>query len=162
MMPDYSKSIIYTIRSKDSIYVGSTTDFANRKYQHKSSIFKNIRNSNLYKTIRDNGYDWDMQPYKLFPCENKLELTIEEERVRQELGADLNMVCCGSGIDTNDMDYKKKIWSLYRETNRHEIRRKQNQNLTCECGCTVTRSNLPRHKKSNKHLEFISKKIIPT
>ena len=45
-MPDYSKSIIYTIRSRDNVYVGSTIDFRSRKNQHKvvftMRIVKNI------------------------------------------------------------------------------------------------------------------------
>ena len=55
-MPDYSKSIIYTIRSRDSVYVGSTIDFRSRKYKHKSCIYNENRkhyNTNLYKTIRE-------------------------------------------------------------------------------------------------------------
>ena len=39
-MPDYSKSVIYTIRSKDNIYVGSTVNFRSRKKQHKNCITK--------------------------------------------------------------------------------------------------------------------------
>ena len=37
-MPDYSKCIIYTIRTPNGLYVGSTCNFINRKYGHKSAI----------------------------------------------------------------------------------------------------------------------------
>ena len=93
-MPDYSKSIIYTIRTKDSLYVGSTTHFINRKSAHKKHIYKEPKNFKLYNTIRDNNGEWDMKPYKEFPCENKTQLRIEEERIRYELKADLNMCLC--------------------------------------------------------------------
>tara|TARA_R110002111_G_C5705379_1_gene346195 strand:- start:49 stop:510 length:462 start_codon:yes stop_codon:yes gene_type:complete len=153
--------------------VGSTTDFTNRKSIHKSSIFKNISNTKLYKTIRDNNCEWDMKPYKLFPCENKLQLTIEEERVRQELNADLNMNCCGTGVDFNDVDYHKQLTSLYRQANKDKIKKyyqenkdklkiNKQQQVTCECGCVVSKTVLARHKKSNKHLVLMSEKIIPT
>ena len=72
-MPDYSKSIIYTIRSRDSVYVGSTIDFRSRKKQHKDCIYnENGKNYNIkiYKTIRENNYEWDMQPYSQYPCKD--------------------------------------------------------------------------------------------
>ena len=143
-MPDYSKSIIYTIRSKTSLYVGSTTDFTNRKHQHKTDIFKTISNSKLYKTIRDNEYQWDMKPYKEFPCENKLQLTIEEERVRVLLNADLNTNCCGSGIDYNDVDYNKKICSLYYDTNKDEINKRHTKYRE------VNKDKIKKHRDENK------------
>ena len=97
---DYKKSIIYTIicNTDDSlIYVGSTTDFRRRKNDHKTksiSINQDNRRTNtfLYKMIRDNG-GWDnftITPNKEFPCENKIQLVIEEERIRKELNASLN------------------------------------------------------------------------
>lgn len=42
--------------------------------------------------IRVNG-GWDafeMKPVKEYPCENKIQLTIEEERIRKEMNAKLN------------------------------------------------------------------------
>jgi hypothetical protein len=42
--------------------------------------------------IRENGgWDaFDMKPIKEFPCENKTQLLIEEERIRNEMHANLN------------------------------------------------------------------------
>lgn len=94
---DYKKSIIYKIVNADEslIYVGSTTDFTMRKSQHKI-ICNNekYKQSSLYvyQMIRDNG-GWDsftMIPIQEFPCENKIQLVIEEERNRKELKANLN------------------------------------------------------------------------
>lgn len=59
---DYSKASIYKLVCNDitvkEIYVGSTTDFTNRKCNHKSSC-TNSSNKNhhyrVYKFIRDNG-----------------------------------------------------------------------------------------------------------
>jgi len=110
-MPDYSKSIIYTIRTRDGLYVGSTTNFTNRKHQHKSCILSTSLKNNLklYQTIRDNDGEWNMKPYKEFPCENKTQLNIEEERIRNMLNADLNCNKC-SGIDEEKMKATKKKW----------------------------------------------------
>jgi len=118
-MPDYSKSIIYTIRSRDNIYVGSTLNIRTRKNQHKHCIYNENRkeyNYKLYKTIRENNNEWDMQPYSKYSCKDKLELTIEEERVRQLLKADMNSQSCGTGL--TEKEYKKQ----YNEEHKDEVK----------------------------------------
>jgi len=134
-MPDYIKSVIYTIKSKDNIYVGSTVNFRSRKNDHKSNITNENHkayNFKLYKTIRDNDGEWDMQPHSIFPCVSKLELTIEEERIRQLLTADMNSHSCGSGLAKSE--YEKQ----YREQHRDEITeynkqyREQHRDEICE------------------------------
>ena len=119
-MVDYSKSIIYTIRSKDNLYVGSTVNFRSRKWDHKSAIYnKNSPKYNykLYKIIRENDGLWDMHPYSKYPCNDIVEQGIEEERVRQLLKADLNSQSCGSGCST-DKERKKQ----YRDQNKDKHR----------------------------------------
>jgi|TARA_B110001450_G_C17526396_1_gene442753 hypothetical protein len=177
-MPDYSKSVIYIIRSKHNIYVGSTTDFKTRKYHHKGNITnENCKayNRKLYKTIRQNAGEWDMQPHSIFPCNSKMELTIEEERIRQLLKADMNSQSCGTGLTR--LEYNKQYHTQhrvemvqyikqyneqhrdeiceqkkqYREQHREEIKEKKRQKVTCECGCDVVKYNLSRHRKSPKH-----------
>jgi len=166
-MPDYSKSVIYTIKSKDNIYVGSTVNFRSRKNDHKSNITNENHkayNFKLYKTIRDNDGEWDMQPHSIFPCVSKLELTIEEERIRQLLNADMNSNSCGTVL--TGPEYKKQHNKQYNEQHRDEIceqkkqyyeqhrdeiKEKKRQKVTCECGCDVTKYNLSRHRKSPKH-----------
>ena len=84
-MPNYEDCVIYTIRSGDHLYVGSTCNFVRRKCCHKSSLNNEndkAYNYKLYQTIRENDNEWDMQPYKLFQCKNKMEMNIEEERCR--------------------------------------------------------------------------------
>jgi len=44
----------------------------------------------------------------------------------------------------------------YREINKDKIREHKKEKNTCECGCIVTYGNLPRHKRSQKHIEFIN------
>jgi len=132
-MPDYSKAVIYTIRTGDSLYVGSTVNFRNRKYDHNKILhgehYKN-HNVKLYKKIRENGCVWDMKPHKEFPCENITQLTIEEERIRIELNADLNSHTC-HGFDD---DYYKKYYiknkdkiKQYEEENKEHIKERKKQ-----------------------------------
>ena len=126
-MFNYSKSIIYTIRTRDGLYVGSTTNFTKRKYQHKQNI-KN-RNTKLYQTIRDNGGEWDMKPYKEFPCETKQQLNIEEERIRCELKADLNMISCIENKEKrkNWLEKNKDYYKKWIENNKEKKREYQRE-----------------------------------
>jgi len=189
-MTDYSKNIIYTIRSKDSIYVGSTLNFTSRKNQHKSNIYnENVKEYNfkLYKTIRENNGDWDMQPYSKFPCKDIVEQTIEEERIRILLKADMNSRCCGTGLNRNELgekEYDKQYYvknkdkyserykqyytnnkdklseyrKQYNTDNRDKINEHQKQKVKCECGCIVSRGNLSKHRKTKKHLKLMENK----
>ena len=167
-MPDYSKSVIYTIRSKDNIYVGSTVNFRSRKNEHKSSITnENSKEYNikLYKTIRRNAGEWDMKAHSIFPCNSKLELSIEEERVRQLLTADMNSNSCGTGLTgLTKSDYDKQYReqnrderSQYYEQHKDEYNKKRRQKITCECGCDVAKYNLSRHRKTTKHILLMEK-----
>ena len=111
-MPDYSKCVIYTIRTPNGLYVGSTCNFINRKYQHKSDIHNEKSkkyNIKLYKNIRENGDEWEMKPHSEFPCKNKMEMNIEEERIRCELNADLNSNSCyGRNKDKRTQERKQE------------------------------------------------------
>tara|TARA_R110002050_G_scaffold144454_2_gene270027 strand:- start:7 stop:378 length:372 start_codon:yes stop_codon:yes gene_type:complete len=121
----------------------------------------------LYKTIRENDGEWDMKPYSIFPCDSKMKLTMEEEKVRQHLSADMNMLSCGSGCAT-----KKEYLKLYRAKNKDElikstkqyreqhkdiINEKKRQKITCECGCDVNKYYLSTHRKSTKHINLMKK-----
>ena len=187
---DFSKTIIYTIRSGKSIYVGSTTDYVNRKSQHKCHIYNendDKYNLKLYKIIRENKGIWDMQPYSKYPCNDIVEQKIEEERIRQLLKAELNMVSCGTGLNLTELgkqEYMKQHYvknkdkrlecaKQYYTENKDKILESHNQyynqkkdkileykkkKVTCECGCILTRGHLLRHKKTKKHLELMKNK----
>ena len=119
---DYQKGIIYTIKSGDSIYVGSTTNFRARRSQHKNAI-KN-KPTKIYQTIRDNDGEWEMKPYQLFPCNSKVELEIQEEKVRQKLTADLNCKSC-SGLDK---EHRKEYSKEYYQQNKEQYKEYYQQN----------------------------------
>ena len=97
---DYSKGLIYSIVCKTNetlIYVGSTTNFRQRKNLHKKICHNEnskYHNLQVYTMIRSNGGwdNFDMKPVKEFPCENNIQLRIEEERTRTEQKANLNTI----------------------------------------------------------------------
>jgi len=94
-MPNYLQTVIYKIEHKENkelVYVGSTTNFYRRKSQHKSNCKKNTKNYKLYTIILENGgwKSFEMLEIKKFPCNNKRESEVEEERCRIELKATMN------------------------------------------------------------------------
>lgn len=127
-MPNYNNAVIYVIRTGGLKYVGSTCDFKRRLRNHRYCV-KNphAKGANLYKKIRENNEEWEMEIYKEFPCENSLVLELEEERIKNELNAELNQRCCRTNL-THSEYCKEKI--------------------TCKlCGAIVSRVHMARHQK---------------
>jgi hypothetical protein len=96
---DYSKGFIYKLCCLDvnvkEIYIGSSTNFKQRKKNHKSGCNNEKNksyNSYKYKFIRDNGgwSNWTMIELYKYPCNDKRELECEENRVMIELQSQLN------------------------------------------------------------------------
>ncbi len=123
---DFSKGLIYSIVCKTDetlIYIGSTTNYTKRKNQHKK-ICRNENNKGhnlqVYVMIRANG-GWDnfeMKPVKEFPCDNVIQLTIEEERLRKELQANLN-----TRRAFVSEEEAKELRQKYRDENKAEIQK---------------------------------------
>ena len=98
---DYSKSCIYKIVCNDlsiqDFYVGSTTNFIKRKYQHKHCcINKNHINNNvkIYQCINDNGGwdNWSMIEIEKYNCNDKKELILRERYWYELLTPKLNIM----------------------------------------------------------------------
>ena len=82
---DYSNTIIYKIECKDKriteFYIGHTTNFIKRKYQHKTSCNTSTNlKLQIYKTIIDNGGwdNWEMIELAKYDCKNSKEAKIKE------------------------------------------------------------------------------------
>jgi len=98
---DYSKLVVYKIVCKDlsitDLYVGSTTNFDQRKKQHKNRCYN--QNSTkyhylLYQTIRKYGgfENWDMIIVERCPCDNSYDARKLERFYFEQLKANLNML----------------------------------------------------------------------
>ena len=96
---NYSNTIIYKIVCNDlnikDLYVGSTTDYYNRKSNHKCSCnLENGKNYNLniYKLIRaTGGWDnWSMVEIEKFPCKDSMEARSRERYWCEQLNSTLN------------------------------------------------------------------------
>ena len=127
---NYQNNIIYKIQHKtidELIYIGSTTNFAKRKYKHKSNCYNEKAaeyNTKKSVMIRENG-GWDMFDMvlvKKYPCNDNLEAYAEEEKIRREMNANMNSIrCFRTQEDTKE--YNKK----YSETHKEELSEKKKQ-----------------------------------
>ena len=173
-MINYNKSIIYKICCNDlkikEIYIGSTINFTRRKQRHKSCC-NNINGKNynlkLYKCIRDNGgwVNWSMILIDTVSCESKLELLkIEREYIEKN-----NSVLNCKIPSRTKKEYNKEYIKQYREVNKEydseyyqknkaQIKEKNKEKMTCECGSTFRKRDKARHEKTKKHIEFKNNK----
>ena len=144
---DYTNTIIYKIVCSNEdieyIYVGSTTDFTKRKYNHKCSC-NNINdkhyNEKKYVEMRNNG-GWDnfkMLEVEKYPCNDKREAEAREEEIRVKLKANMNSKRCFVTEEQKKEDFneyrninKEKIkeqYREYRETNKDKIKEYRDNN----------------------------------
>ena len=95
---EYSKNVMYKIQHNEDdtlLYVGSTTNFNNRKSHHKGHCTNQASvayNRKLYRMIRENG-GWDcfsMIKIEDFPCDNGRDAEAREDHLMRELRANMN------------------------------------------------------------------------
>src|SRR4051812_88790 len=96
---DYTKGVIYQLSCLNPAitdnYIGSTTNFIQRKRQYKSDALNEAcarYNNKLYKCIRENGgwINWTMTMIEDVPCTSKRELEKRERYHFEQLKPSLN------------------------------------------------------------------------
>jgi len=133
-MTFYDKSIIYKIKhnldyDNTNIYIGSTSNFKQRKYNHKITCYnekKRQYNIPVYQYIRDHGgwESWVMIPIEEYPCNSKNELLIRERYYIDLLRPTLNIQLPGRTDKEWYEDNKEKIAEKakkYRNANKEQI-----------------------------------------
>jgi len=94
---DYSNTIIYKICCSDfsitDLYVGHTTNFVKRKYQHKL-LCNSQKNIKIYDIIRKNGgwENWNMIEIAKYNCQDATEARIREQEHIDLLKPTLNKI----------------------------------------------------------------------
>jgi len=194
-MTFYDKSIIYKIKHNEdyddtNIYVGSTSNFKQRKYKHKSNCNNEKDkkyNIPIYQYIRANGGwdEWVMIPIEPYPCNSIIELEIREryyiDILRPTLNKQLPTRTQKEYYENNkeqiiernkkyNKNNKEKIKQYYEdnkeqiieiskkryEANKEQIAERQNEKVICDhCGCYSTKTNLKRHQKTKKCINFV-------
>ena len=149
------------------IYIGSTANkyLCNRLGNHHAD----------YKRWKDGktGYCSSFQLFKLGPVkiecleiikfEHTQELRMKEGEYIRKLEC-INKKIPGRTLAEYYQDTKedKKEYSKnYYQNNLQMIKYKQEEKITCECGCEIARSGISTHRKSKKHKNrILAKEII--
>ena len=132
---DYSKALVYKLCCLDpnvkEIYVGSSTNFVERKKYHKNDCnIPNGKQYNLkvYQHIREFGgwSNWEMVLIEFYPCNNILELGKREDFWKQELQSSLNSIAPPMYGTRQEwyQDNKEKVKNKnekWREANKEQI-----------------------------------------
>ena len=96
---NYSKTVIYKIvcnnDAVDYLYVGSTTDYARRKSEHKTCCNnangKHYTEKKCVEMRANGGFDhFNIIEIEKYPCNDKREAESREEYHRKELNANMN------------------------------------------------------------------------
>ena len=174
MPTNYQNSVVYKIvcnnASIHDMYIGSTSNFTQRKYAHKNTCNNPNRKSHnlkVYKCIRAlGGWDaWSMIPILEYPCKSKMALQIKEREVMESYNATLN---CNSAYTTQEETIaKKKIlkkkWDdanpnymkKYRIDNSGKLKKFASEKIICECGSKIRRGDIAQHRKTTKHFKLM-------
>ena len=135
---NYEKTIIYQIVCKDITitdkYVGHTTNFTNRKRDHKKNC-NNIKiNTYVYTIIRQNGgwENWDMIMIEEISVANVNEAKKIERHWIETLNATLNKMIPGRTLPEygkkyreNNKDALKEKHKLYDQNNKDKIKERK-------------------------------------
>lgn len=128
---NYQNTIIYVIKCRDDNiqeeYIGSTTNFNERKCAHKTCCNNEkgkSYNQLKYKFIRENGGwdNWIMLELEKYPCNDNREAERREEEIRVERKTKLNSQKAFVGAET-----KREYDKLYREEHKEELQEKHKQ-----------------------------------
>ena len=146
--------VIYNIITKDGLYIGSTTDFKNRCYRHKSNL-KRGEIYPLYENIRDNNGQYKIEIILELVCEDKLELRQIEEEYRILCGANLNGQSAFTSSEDRIIQQRSNAKKLYYK-NKESTLKKKAEKLECVCGGKHTFGHKTTHFKSKKHQAYLA------
>ena len=167
---DYSKSIIYKIYSNvnnvNKIYVGSTTNFRNRKHKHKCLSLNNNNkdtyeyNYEIYQYINNNGGwgNFNIDILERYRCTNKQELHAREAYYINKLKPSLNKSIPLRTIKQYRIANRTKLLNLTKkwklETNYN------NKKIFCDCGSVHSLTNKSHHLKTKNHNNYLDNPFI--
>ena len=163
---------IYGIRAVGNeaiIYIGYSTDFNQRKRQHKRSCLNpksKCHHLPIYKHIRENGgYD----KFEFVVLEKSTDdIKFKEGEYTDKYGLNNLLNARGGLTGLSVKESKKKRYEKNKEYNREkskkyykshkvELNEKQSVKFNCDiCGGKFTRSNKSAHLKTPKHLSRLA------
>jgi hypothetical protein len=153
----YSNGQIYWIHCKDAkineFYVGSTCNFFDRRNKHIDNCYNpksKAYNSPVYKYIRENGgwNNFTMNTIEPYPCNNKIELLINEQEWINILEPKLNKA---KAYNSPEMKLQQQIANPNNPYFRNifQLTQHKREVIQCDkCDRTYTRDNKSHHQKS--------------
>ena len=134
-VPNYNNSSIYKLVHNDdtdntNIYIGSTTNIIQRKYNHKTNCNNTKNNLKVYQHIRANGCfeNWVMIQIEPFSCNSKKELQTRErywiESLKPKLNCQLPTRTYNEWYNDNK-EKQQEQQQKYRENNKEKISEKR-------------------------------------
>ncbi len=172
MYQDFNKGKIYKITNdyNDDIYIGSTCDTLIRRFiNHKSDSKKeHCKNKPIYKLMNEIGFErFRIELIEEYTCQDKYQLRQREGHFIREIGT-LNQNIAGrtkqeyqkENYEANREhleEYKKNNKEKYQKINKDYYQKNQEyitERVLCECGCSISRSNIAKHNKTIKHIAF--------
>ena len=168
---------IYKIQLDDDLYIGSTYNISGRMCEHKYSLHTDRL---LYNKIRELNCDFKMEIIEEFKTFNNKEKLQKEQEYILSIKPNLNEVKSYSTkeekrlhnlnymkqeyknnpqkyLDMKKVDYQKHKDKriAYSKEFYEKNKDKLNEKITCECGCIISKSRLPIHRKTQKHIKLM-------
>lgn len=161
-MKNFQNGKIYTLRNLSTgkiFYCGSTCgELSRRKRRHRyASQHKTKQNYSVYQYINECGGcdSFDIYLHEAYPCLNNDELRKREGEVLEQLigqGYDMKFDKVPYATPERNRMLKKEHDRRSYLKNIEKIKAYRQTPIHCECGSTVIRGHIARHKKSQKHI----------
>ena len=175
-MPNYTESKIYKILNTidNEVYVGSTIEpLSKRMYKHRHDSERRPQYK-LYEHMQRLGKsNFYIELIETYPCKSKEELLAKEGEWIRNI-ATLNDRVAGRNKkqwETDNHDRRMQQAKEYREAHKEERKQYDKQRyendkeemnkhiretIICECGASVSRGNILRHRNSPKHAKLMN------
>lgn len=164
MKVDYSQAKIYKITNdfNNDIWIGTTCDTLIKKFSvHKAEAIRNLRKGCIIQNhIREHGLDrFRIQLIEDFPCEDVYQLRQRQGHHIREMKA-INKYADFKDYKEKNKDSVKEYEKEYRQKPevKERVKERSSEMVVCECGCSLTRYSLSRHRRTKVHLSFIEQK----
>ena len=154
---NYENAKIYKIvdNTSDAIYIGSTCKTLQQRLSKHKNNYKGFKlgktnNVTVFKILENEDYKIEL--IKLYPCNTKQELNLEEGKIIKQLRNDkFNIVNRNIAGQT-----QKQSCAQYKKNNRNLINEQQKLKHNCLCGGKYTQCHKSQHEKSKKHQNYIN------
>jgi hypothetical protein len=163
----YKIECINAVEGDPDIYIGSTTkyylsqrmDYHRRDYvQWKNGNPKVGRLTSFELFDKFGVENCRIVLIETFPCTSKDELTAQEATYIRSLKCVNKMIPhrTKAMYREENRDYLIQKENEYYQKNKIDINERRSQLTICECGCSISKYNFAKHKKSQKHINLVS------